>query len=38
MTVNLETGETKFAETYAEHLENVEEYNQWCGENEGRCA
>ena len=38
VTVNLETGETKFAETYAEHLENVEEYNQWCGENEGRCA
>lgn len=38
VTVNLETGETKFAETYAEHLENVEEYNQWCSENEGRCG
>jgi UPF0755 protein len=38
VTVNLETGETKFAETYAEHLRNVEEYNQWCSENEGRCG
>lgn len=38
VTVDLETGETKFAETYAQHLEYVEEYNQWCSENEGRCG
>ncbi|MFI7582243.1 endolytic transglycosylase MltG [Kocuria sp. M1N1S27] len=38
VTVNLETGETKFSETYAQHLEYVEEYNQWCSENEGRCG
>ena len=38
VTVDLDTGETKFAETYAEHLRNVDEYNQWCGENEGRCG
>lgn len=38
VTVNLDTGETKFAETYAEHLQNVDEYNEWCGDNEGRCA
>lgn len=38
VTVNLDTGETRFAETYAEHLGYVEEYNQWCSENEGRCG
>ncbi|EYT55001.1 MULTISPECIES: endolytic transglycosylase MltG [Kocuria] len=38
VTVDLDTGETKFAETYAEHLGYVEEYNQWCSENEGRCG
>lgn len=38
VTVNLDTGETKFSETYAQHLEYVEEYNQWCSENEGRCG
>lgn len=38
VTVDLDTGETKFSETYAQHLEYVEEYNQWCSENEGRCG
>ncbi len=38
VTVNLDTGETKFSETYAQHLEYVEDYNQWCSENEGRCG
>ncbi|WP_246021022.1 endolytic transglycosylase MltG [Arthrobacter echini] len=37
VTVNLETGETKFSETYAEHLGYVQEYEQWCSENEGQC-
>lgn len=37
VTVNLDTGETKFAENFEEHNRNVEEYQQWCSENEGRC-
>jgi UPF0755 protein len=38
VTTNLETGETKFSETYAEHLRYVEEYQQWCSDNPGRCS
>lgn len=38
VTVNLDTGETKFAETYEEHERNVEEYQQWCSDNEGKCS
>ena len=38
VTVNLDTGETKFSETYAEHLRYVAEYDAWCGANPGRCA
>lgn len=38
VTVNLDTGETKYAETYEEHLENVKEYDQWCADNEGKCS
>ncbi|WP_434994140.1 endolytic transglycosylase MltG [Arthrobacter sp. Ld5] len=37
VTVNLDTGETKFSETYAEHLRYVAEYDEWCGDNPGRC-
>lgn len=37
VTVNLDTGETKFSETYAEHLRYVAEYDAWCGANPGRC-
>lgn len=33
VTVNLSTGETKFASTLAEHLRNVEEFRQWRAEN-----
>ena len=29
VTVNTDTGETKFAETYAEHEKNVQEWNDW---------
>lgn len=32
--VNLETGETKFAATYAEHLRNVEQLRDWCAETD----
>lgn len=38
VTVNLDTGETKFAKTYAEHQQNVAEYEQWCSKNEGKCS
>lgn len=37
VTVNLDTGETKFAETYEEHKKNVAEYSQWCAANKGKC-
>lgn len=37
VTVNLDTGETKFASTLEEHAENVDEYQQWCSENEDKC-
>jgi len=37
VTVNLDTGETKFSETYAEHLRYVAEYEAWCGDHPGRC-
>lgn len=29
VAVDPDTGETRFADTYAEHLENVEEYREW---------
>lgn len=38
VTVNLDTGETKFAETFAEHEENVAEFQAWCQANKGRCT
>ncbi|MDO4251922.1 MAG: endolytic transglycosylase MltG [Rothia sp. (in: high G+C Gram-positive bacteria)] len=38
VTVNLDTGETLFADTYEEHLKNVEIYDKWCSENEGKCT
>lgn len=37
VTVDLDTGETKFSETLEEHSRYVEEYQQWCADNEGRC-
>ena len=39
VTVNLATGETQFSETYEEHLQGVEKWDQWCKENpDGGCA
>lgn len=35
VTVNLETGETLFAETYADHLANVEQLREWQAANSG---
>jgi len=34
---NLDTGETRFAETFAAHEKNVAEFQQWCQANKGRC-
>jgi UPF0755 protein len=38
VTVNLDTKETKFSKTLAEHNGYVEQYNTWCKANVGRCA
>ncbi|WP_255405679.1 endolytic transglycosylase MltG [Sinomonas sp. R1AF57] len=37
VTVNLDTGETKFSKTYAEHLGYAQQYEQWCQANAGKC-
>lgn len=38
VTVNLDTGETKFASTLEEHARYVGEYQDWCGtQKAGRC-
>ena len=38
VTVNFDTGETKFAKSYDDHLKNVEEFQKWCQSNKGRCT
>lgn len=38
VTVNLDTGETLFAETYAEHQANDRLRVQWCQDNPGKCT
>ena len=38
VTINLDTKETKFSKTLAEHNAYVEQYNTWCKANVGRCA
>ncbi|MGW7686123.1 endolytic transglycosylase MltG [Kribbella sp. NPDC054772] len=35
--VNLDTGETAFATTYAEHQANVAKFQTWCQAHKGRC-
>lgn len=37
VTVNLDTGETLYAATFAEHQANVAKYVSWCGAHPGRC-
>ncbi len=37
VTVNLDTGETKFAATYEEHQRNVAQFQKWCTDNKGKC-
>lgn len=38
VTINLDTKETKFSKTLAEHNGYVEQYNTWCTANPGRCT
>lgn len=38
VTINLDTKETKFSKTLAEHSRYVEQYNAWCQANAGRCV
>ena len=33
VTVNLDTGETVFTSTYSEHLEYVDQWQQWCSDH-----
>jgi peptidoglycan lytic transglycosylase G len=37
VTVNPDTGETKFATTLEEHNRNVQEFQAWCSENADQC-
>ncbi|MFC8302466.1 endolytic transglycosylase MltG [Specibacter sp. NPDC057265] len=37
VTVDLKTGETLFATSYAEHQANVAKYSAWCQANAGEC-
>jgi UPF0755 protein len=38
VTVNLDSGETKFAETAEEHDKYVAEFQAWCQSHPGRCG
>lgn len=38
VTVNLDSGETKFATTQAEHDRYVAELDTWCTANKGKCS
>ncbi|MDR0783732.1 MAG: endolytic transglycosylase MltG [Propionibacteriaceae bacterium] len=37
VTINLDTGETLFADTYDEHVQQREIYRKWCRENPASC-
>ena len=37
VTVDPDSGETKFATTQREHDNNVKEFEQWCANNQDRC-
>jgi UPF0755 protein len=38
VTINLDTKETKFSKTLAEHNMYVDQYNAWCQAHVGRCT
>lgn len=37
VAINLDTGETAFADTFQEHQANVRKFQQWCQQNPGKC-
>lgn len=37
VTINQETGETRFTADYNEHLRNVAVFRKWCQDNKGKC-
>lgn len=37
VTVNMDTGETLFADTLSEQNANEAKYRQWCNDHQGRC-
>lgn len=37
VTVDLDSGETVFADTFEEHQKNVQRFQQWCRDHSGRC-
>ncbi|MEO7588199.1 MAG: endolytic transglycosylase MltG [Arachnia sp.] len=37
-TINLDTGETAFADTAEQHAVNVAKFQAWCQANKGRCS
>lgn len=38
VAVNLDTGETLYADDEEGHAENVEKFQQWCQDNPGKCS
>lgn len=37
VAVNLDTGETAFADTFDQHQKNVKDFQNWCQAHSGRC-
>lgn len=37
VTVNLDTGETLFTNSFTEHQANVKQFQEWCSAHSGRC-
>lgn len=37
VSINLDTGETVFADTFDQHQENVRKFQDWCQANPGKC-
>lgn len=37
VAINLDTGETAFADTFDQHQANVRKFQQWCQQNPGKC-
>lgn len=37
VTINMDTGETAFADTFDQHQQNVRKFQEWCQANRGKC-